>query len=201
MSSQGSFAGSDPAQFTQLAQPGSDPAQSTQLTQLWQAHAPATIASPFLPREFMPFAAAGSQYTETFKRQLQVAQSSAPHANAVSAALPRSAVPLSRIHRQACQPEADSDSSEEGIIGVLTPDMMAAAPTEAATSSQAPATVPSIDHNEWKADEMRKECTRRKIRLPKGTLKEDRVKALMYYDAKKKKYGGAARRQHATRRA
>eukprot|EP00644_Phytophthora_capsici_P009087 jgi/Phyca11/102261/e_gw1.6.607.1 len=63
---------------------------------------------------------------------------------------------------------------------------MAAAPTEAATSSQAPATVPSIDYNEWKADEVRKECTRRKNRLPKGTLKEDRVKALL-----KKKYGRA----------
>lgn len=63
--------------------------------------------------------------------------------------------------------------------------MMAAAPNEAATSSQAPATVPSIDYSEWKADEVRKECTRRKIRLPKDILKEDRVKALMYYDAKK----------------
>ncbi|KAG1704924.1 hypothetical protein DVH05_004951 [Phytophthora capsici] len=124
MSSQGSFAGSDPAQFTQLAQPGSDPTQSNQLNQLWQAHAPATFPSPFLPKEFMPYAAAGSQYTETFKRQLQVAQSSVPAANAVSSALPRSAVPLSRIHRQARQPEADSDSSEEGIIGELTPDLL-----------------------------------------------------------------------------
>ncbi|GMF28336.1 unnamed protein product [Phytophthora fragariaefolia] len=47
---------------------------------------------------------------------------------------------------------------------------------------------PTLPYEDWSADEIRKECTRRKLRVPSGMNKDLRISALERHDASKAAY-------------
>ncbi|KAF4139002.1 hypothetical protein GN958_ATG11809 [Phytophthora infestans] len=81
--------------------------------------------------------------------------------------------------------DVDSNSSEDSLILASNTGTSHTNTEEHKVdpSSTANSTSPNLNYKTWKAEEIRKECTRRGLRLKSGMRKQERNEALERYDA------------------